>query len=694
MDGVAAAGWRRLILVSGDQHWGERWLLGQLDEADLAATLWIAEVAPAGVQATRSARVTQCLGSEHRLLVCNAHQGFHPDAFAAAAGTLRGGGDCVLLMPPLETWSSFADLDKARFAAYPRALTDMKGGFAARLLRCWRGHPAIHTVTPGSLLRVRLAPPAAGTFQPTDGQWAAVSAVERVAHGHARRPLLLTADRGRGKSTVLGIAAARLLLGGLPRVTVVAPHRAAAETLFRHALAEAGIEPRAPSDVRVAGGMLRFRLPAECIDDAAGAPGLVLVDEAAAIPVGVLQRLLEVGNRLVFASTVHGYEGSGRGFDIRFRAVLNERMPQWRGLHLSEPLRWPPDDPLETALNRGFLMDVELTVPPAHAALSIQRVEPAVLAGQESLLRSAFALLVNAHYQTRPSDLRQLLDNPDVHLWLARRGEVVVGVLLCCAEGGFGPEMAGQVLSGRRRPRGHLLPQSLAVHAGLDEVLGQRVLRVQRIAVHPQVRRQGLGRGLLEACAAWAGEHQFDLLGCAFAADALLLGFWRALHFAAARLGTRVDPASAAHSLFMLRGLSARGSKLADRARQQFLAGLPWSLAASLSEIDSHLAVLLLHGRLCDDLRLSAAEWQGLARVASGARQPATAESALWKALVQLAAQGRAASGQLDPLLARWLQQRTSDRVCRTYGLDGRRALEGRLRELLLEHQISLVYGG
>jgi hypothetical protein len=133
---------------------------------------------------------------------------------------------------------------------------------------------------------------------------------------------------------------------------------------------------------------------------------------------------------------------------------------------------------------------------------------------------------------------------------------------------------------------------------------------------------------------------------------------------------------------------------LADRARQQFLVGLPWSLAASLSEIDSHLAVLLLHGRLCDDLRLSAAEWQGLARVASGARQPATAESALWKALVQLAAQGRAASGQLDPLLARWLQQRTSDRVCRTYGLDGRRALEGRLRELLLEHQISLVYGG
>ena len=144
----------------------------------------------------------------------------------------------------------------------------------------------------------------------------------------------------------------------------------------------------------------------------------------------------------------------------------------------------------------------------------------------------------------------------------------------------------------------------------------------------------------------------------------------------------------------MLRGLSARGRILADRAGLQFLAGLPWSLAASLSEIDSHLAALLLRGRMCDDLRLSAADRQGLARVASGARQPDTVESALWKALVQFAAQGCLAPEQLAPLLARWLQQRTSDRVCRTFGLDGRRVLEGRLRELLRENQMSLLCSG
>lgn len=694
MAGIAAPGPRRLLLISGDQVWGERWLLAQLGEAELSATLWIAESGPHGVQVTPASRVTQRLGGEHRLLVCNAHQGFHPDAFAAAVGTLRGGGDCVLLVPALDGWAAYPDPDKTRFAAHPRRLEDMHGAFVERLLRCWRSHPATRVVNPDRPFAVRLATPSTAGFRLTENQCSAVTAVQRVALGHARRPLVLTADRGRGKSTVLGVAAARLLLGGLARVTVVAPHRAAAETLYRHALTEAGLEPRPPGDVTIAGRQLAFRLPADCAFGAVATPGLILVDEAAAIPVGVLERLLEAGNRLVFASTVHGYEGSGRGFDIRFRALLDQRMPQWRALHLFEALRWPPDDPLEDALNRAFLLDAELAPAPSDVTPVLERVDPAALAGQESLLRSTFALLVNAHYQTRPSDLRQLLDNPDVHLWLARRGTKVFGVLLACAEGDFDSDTAQQVLSGRRRPRGHLLPQSLAVHAGLDQALGLRVLRVQRIAVHPQLRRRRLGRGLIEVAADWATRHRFDLLGCAFAADAELHAFWHALHFEAARLGTRVDPASAAHSLFMLRGLSGPGRGLVEQANRQFQQGLPWSLAASLSEIDGRLGALLLRGRVCDDLRLSTAEWLGLARVAAGGRQPATAESALWKGLVEIAAQGQAAPDRLAPLLARWLQHQAFDQVCRTYGLSGRRALERSLRELLQENPLSPISHG
>ena len=138
--------------------------------------------------------------------------------------------------------------------------------------------------------------------------------------------------------------------------------------------------------------------------------------------------------------------------------------------------------------------------------------------------------------------------------------------------------MASRVLSGERRPRGHLLPQSLAVHAGLDH-LRLSTLRVQRIAVHPQLRRRGIGQRLLEAVAAWATDRQFDLLGCAYGVDLPLLAFWQVAGFVPVRMGVRVDPASAAHSLFMLRGLSRAGRDLAWLGQRDFNAALPWSLA-------------------------------------------------------------------------------------------------------------------
>lgn len=673
------------MLLSGDPGWAEDWVLTRLAAGDRDAVLWIADRAPSGIEATAASRIAQRLGSECRLLVFDAHQGFHPDAFAAAVGTLRGGGDCVVLAPSLAAWPQSADPDKRRFACYPRSLAQMHGHFLARLVRCWEGHAATRLVTPDNdeAADLQLASPPDADVVLSAEQTAAVAAVERVAQGHARRPLVLTADRGRGKSTVLGVAAGRLLLRGLPRVTVVAAHRAAASTLFAHALASAGGASREVADTRIGPGRLCFRLPAECLADADESPGLVLVDEAAAIPVAVLRRLLEHSNRLVFASTVHGYEGSARGFELRFQAELERRMPQWRALRLQAPVRWAAGDPLEALVNESLLLDADLGMIDDLGEVSVSKLDSAALAADESLLRATFGLLINAHYQTRPSDLRQLLDNPDSHLWLARRGASVVGVLQVSAEGGFDQDMAAQILSGSRRPRGHLLPQSLAVHAGLSDCLTQRVLRVQRIAVHPRLHRQGIGTRLLEAMAVWGGRQGFDMLGCAYGAERALLMFWQVAGFVAVRLGVRVDPASAAHSLFMLRGLSVRGRELATHGAQRFLAQLPWSLGASLRALDGELAVLLLRERDCRDLSLDHEDLDALGRIAQGMRLPATADALLWRVVVCIAARAEAPAAVLAPLLAWLVQHHEPAQVCRRYALRGRAALDGHLRSLL-----------
>jgi tRNA(Met) cytidine acetyltransferase len=668
---------RRLVLVTGPEAAAEAALLRALGDPVPEGLLWVAERAPAWIDATPPGRAAGQLGGECRLLVFNAHQGLHPDGLAAAVGSLRGGGDCVLLAPALADWPHFADPDLARFAAYPRRVEDMHGRFLARLAALLRDHPAVCRVEAGAAPALRWAGPAGSPLCLSAEQEAVIAAVERVARGHAGRPLVLTADRGRGKSTALGVAVARLLAAGFPQISVLAPNRAAAATLLRHAGGDGGADPR-----------LRFLRPADLAAEPGRPLGLVLVDEAAAIPVATLEGLLARSRRLVFASTVHGYEGSGRGFELRFAARLAERMPQLRRMTLTEPVRWPAGDPLEALLDRGLLLDAGL--PPvadgSAAEPLIERIRPDDLAADETLLRQVFGLLVAAHYQTRPSDLRQLLDNPDLVLWLARLDGAVAGVLLLGAEGGFDPDMADQVAAGRRRPRGHLLVQSLAVHAGLEDLLRERVLRVQRIAVHPRARRRGIGHAMLAAAAGSGAAEGFSLLGCAYGVDPELLAFWESAGFHAVRLGIRVDPASAAHSLFMLRPLAAAAAGSVREAHDSFLDQLPLSLAGPLRELDAALAARLLRGRPCTDLALSASERRALVRVAQGARQPATAASALWKALLRLAAEGRVEPGRLAPLLGWQVQHRRSAAPDGEKSGAGRGGLEAQLREVIAEH--------
>src|SRR5690606_20208591 len=74
---------------------------------------------------------------------------------------------------------------------------------------------------------------------------------------------------------------------------------------------------------------------------------LLSIDEAAALPAHLLFKLLGRFSRIVFSTTVHGYEGSGRGFDIRVKDYLNSNKPGWRNLHLTHAMRWYNNDCLE-----------------------------------------------------------------------------------------------------------------------------------------------------------------------------------------------------------------------------------------------------------------------------------------------------------------------------------------------------------
>ncbi len=79
----------------------------------------------------------------------------------------------------------------------------------------------------------------------------------------------------------------------------------------------------------------------------------LIVDEAAAIPGPLLEKLVSRFPRVLLTTTVQGYEGTGRGFLLKFCA----RFSGLRRYTLSTPVRWAAGCPLERIVANALLFD-------------------------------------------------------------------------------------------------------------------------------------------------------------------------------------------------------------------------------------------------------------------------------------------------------------------------------------------------
>ncbi len=694
-----AARQRRLLVLAGDAGWGRGVAEALCRSLPLAPASWIGDAAPASQESLGGRQALALLGQEREALVFDAHSGFDPDVFGAVSGAVVGGGLLILLTPPLAQWPAFADPAAARISIAPLGFAEVSGRFLQRLVRVLRAAAGVAIVERQAkdlpLIAADAAPGGPVPAFDRDGfrsadQQAAVAAIERVRHGHRRRPLVLVADRGRGKSAALGIAAARLLGEGLQRIVVTAPRIDAVAPLFEQAARRLPGARLRRGRLQWRGACIEFHPPDELLRNPADAE-LLLVDEAAAIPAPLLTTLLERHARIVFATTVHGYEGTGRGFAVRFRRTLDALAPGWRELRLQTPIRWAAGDPVEAFVFRALLLDAnaaadEQVADAVPARCEFLRLDREALAADEPTLSQLFGLLVQAHYRTRPNDLRNLLDGPGLRVYALRHRAQIVATALVAAEGGFDADMAQAIAAGKRRPRGHLIPQSLAAHLGLAEGARLRCARVMRIAVHPAAQRRGLGGLLLRRVREQAQADGFDLLGASFGASEELLAFWHNEELLPVRLGFSRDHASGTHSVMLLRPLSGRGGALFDTARARFLADFALQLADPLRELEPLLAARLLrrqHGEAVSPARLGADDRQVLQAFADAAR---SFEDCLGP-LYRLALQGLSDpacvldAGERQLLVAKLLQRRSWGELATLLTVPGRAAVLARLRQ-------------
>ncbi|KAJ3717581.1 GNAT acetyltransferase 2-domain-containing protein [Lentinula guzmanii] len=313
----------------------------------------------------------------------------------------------------------------------------------------------------------------------------------------------LLAARGRGKSSALGLALAAAVHAGYANIFLTSPApdnlQTAWEFLFK-GLDALGWEEHLDYDILQAAQDLSS-LSSNGVDEAAeggsvsskgdgwkkpivrvnifrnpthrqtiqyidprdahvlGQAELLIIDEAAAIPLPVVRNLLGPamakgsaspgGYAVWLASTVNGYEGTGRSLSLKLIQQLRENSSSGpptkessgksksssgnrvlNELKLSTPIRYAPEDEIEKWLNTLLCLDVSSS--PSAPSLFSTLPHPSLCTlyhinrdtlfsfhpASEAFLQRIMSLYVASHYKNQPNDLQLMSDAPGHELFV------------------------------------------------------------------------------------------------------------------------------------------------------------------------------------------------------------------------------------------------------------------------------------
>ncbi|MBS7606500.1 MAG: GNAT family N-acetyltransferase [Candidatus Bathyarchaeia archaeon] len=567
------------------------------------------------------------LGTTNDILIMDMGRGARPNDIGRLIETVRGGGLIILYNLNLKADRPWETTLHKSLVHPPYQLGDLKTRFERFFVRKLLEAQGVWILEGWRILKGELLhPPKAAKRQLeiaseeikvpkrlyrlalTEEQAKALQMVEELMRRREKDVLLVTSNRGRGKSALLGLSAAMLLHFGAGRIIITAPTSEESQIIF--GMIEKGLNAlnerffREQRDelprIRCKRGTVEFMLPQKALREEAD---ILMVDEAAGIPVPLLFAFTERFPKIIFASTIHGYEGAGRGFSLRFLKALQES----KGINLfkielREPIRYAPNDPIEGWLYSALLLDAE---PADIDAIKLsetraeeykyEKVDLDRWFEMEGKLREFVGIYVLAHYRNRPDDLLILGDSPhhSARIITAKSGEIVAALHLA-EEGRMDEETINLVLAGNP-PSGNLIPSCIVKYyppyKGFAHLRG---LRIVRIAVHPELTDRGIGSLALKNLSEEAEREGFDWIGASFGADRLLLNFWLKNGFIPVHLSPMRNIVSGEYSVIVVKPLSVNAKEVIKNLYMEFKVRLLNSLPDTYFNLEPEVAAQLL----------------------------------------------------------------------------------------------------
>ncbi|WPA90738.1 GNAT family N-acetyltransferase [Providencia zhijiangensis] len=548
-------GFRRLLVLSGEHEWVTSQLL---ELQGFLAGDWLC-LSPELPNSIPPEKAQLLLGREFVHGIFDARKGLHSEALAILAGTLKAGSLLVLCTPPQSRWAQQNDMDSVRWNEQFGEISTPN--FVHHLQRTFRNCPDVLFID--QQLEEQKQPHAlnllpdhpkwiAPTGQPTEQQQEALGQLLSAENGIWG----LIAPRGRGKSTVAGM----LIKAWKGVCWCCAPAKVTTGVMAEYAQHE--LEFWAP-DV-----LLRYCQSGQQIN-----ADWLIIDEAAAIPSHILRQIIAFFPRVLMTTTVEGYEGTGRGFMMKFCDSLEN----FTSLSLTQPIRFAEHDPLERVINHSLLLESAISTKAVSEPIIFKLLSQQQLANDPKQLHAFYGLLTAAHYRTSPLDLRRLLDAQHQHFAVAsHHNQDVIGAVWMVDEGGLDEKLSWQIWAGQRRPRGNLVAQSLAAHCYFPQVPRLRSRRVMRIAVNAGYRRQKIGYQLLELQIGQGIQDGLDFLSVSFGLTPELLAFWQSSGFQIVRIGRHVEASSGCFTAMAVLPLSAEAQSICYLGQQRLQRDLFW----------------------------------------------------------------------------------------------------------------------